>query len=293
MTALEAKIAGDLLAGPAFPPSAHERFTSGYPEEAHMLHHDLCSHPLLALDALAALGESLPEASVDFARDRRQLAEGCEGGNPLTIGEAIRMPGTSGSGVVLNNIEQHPAYAALLAGLLEEIGPQIARRTGMIRDPRGFVFVSSPAAVTPYHFDREHKMVLQLVGNKEMTVFPAGDERFSPMRVHQTYGAGSARELAWNHTLLDHGSPFQLGPGQALYLPVMAPHLVRNGPRPSVALSIAWHSDWSAAEADARSFNRWLRRRGLDPRSPGRWPAGNRAKAWGWRALQRLGIEER
>jgi hypothetical protein len=68
----------------------------------------------------------------------------------------------------------------------------------------------------------------------------------------------------------------------------MAPHFVRNGPEPSVSLSITWRSEWSFAEADARAFNGVLRRFGLSPRAPGRWPARNRAKALGWRAVAKL-----
>jgi hypothetical protein len=71
----------------------------------------------------------------------------------------------------------------------------------------------------------------------------------------------------------------------------MAPHFVRNGPEPSVSLSITWRSEWSFAEADARAFNRLLRRAGLKPRSPGRWPARNVAKACGWRMLRKLGLD--
>jgi hypothetical protein len=68
----------------------------------------------------------------------------------------------------------------------------------------------------------------------------------------------------------------------------MAPHFVRNGPEPSVSLSITWRSEWSFAEADARAFNSVLRRIGLRPRQPGRWPHRNTAKALGWRVIRRL-----
>ena len=83
------------------------------------------------------------------------------------------------------------------------------------------------------------------------------------------------------------GREFALGPGEALFVPVMAPHFVRNGPEPSVSLSITWRSEWSFAEADARAFNGLLRRLGLRPRRPGRWSETNLAKAYGWRLLRK------
>ena len=84
------------------------------------------------------------------------------------------------------------------------------------------------------------------------------------------------------------GTEWKLRPGEALYVPVMAPHYVRNGPGSAISLSITWRSEWSFAEADARAFNRVLRRAGLRPRAPGRWPQDNRLKAVGWRVLRRL-----
>ena len=44
-----------------------------------------------------------------------------------------------------------------------------------------------------------------------------------------------------------------------------------------------WRSDWSFAEADARAFNGVLRKVGMRPSAPGRFPAQNKAKALAWR----------
>ena len=214
--------------------------------------------------------------------------DGKPAGNGLTIGETIRGIETSNSWAVLKNIEQNPVYAALLAELLGELESEIVGKTGRMMKTQGFVFVSSPNAVTPYHFDPEHNILLQLVGEKAMTVFPAGDPRFAPDRVHETYHTGGGRELSWRDELDGGGRVFALTPGDALYVPVMAPHHVRNGPRPSISLSITWRSEWSFAEADARAFNGLLRKLGLDPRPPGRWPARNTAKAIAWRLARRI-----
>ena len=113
---------------------------------------------------------------------------------------------------------------------------------------------------------------------------------YAPDEVHEGYHTGGARELRWRDELAAGGRAFALAPGEALFVPVMAPHHVRNGPDPSVSLSITWRSEWSFAEADARAFNGVLRRIGLTPRSPGRWPRRNGAKALGWRVLRRLGV---
>ena len=272
-----------------FSSEARATFAAHYPEVPHQLRHTLTAHPLLELDALARLAEALPATSVEynFADLPVGIAEK-PGATGIPIGETIRRIEQTGSWAALKNIEAVPVYAALLHDLLGELRPQIEARTGALLKPQGFVFITSPGGVTPYHFDPEHNILLQVRGSKVMTQFPAGDPGCAPDRVHETYHTGGGRELTWHDGLLAGGREFPLGPGEALFVPVMAPHFVRNGAEPSVSLSITWRSDWSFSEADARAFNGLLRRIGLDPRAPGRWPARNRAKALGWRVVSKL-----
>ncbi|WP_114520418.1 transcriptional regulator [Altererythrobacter sp. ZODW24] len=277
-------------AAPTFDGEARAKFASSYPEDPHKLHHALAQSELLTLEALASLGEALPETSVEYNRGDLPIGiDGKPGASGLTIGETIRGVENANSWAVLKNIEQQPDYAALLASLLDEIRPEIEAKTGPMLMTQGFIFVSSPNAVTPYHFDPEHNILLQLVGSKVMTQFPAGHNRYAPDTLHESYHTGGARELVWNDDLLRGGHEFALESGEAVYVPVMAPHFVRNGPTPSISLSITWRSEWSYAEADARAFNAALRRFGLTPKAPGRWPTSNRGKAYATRILRRLG----
>jgi quercetin dioxygenase-like cupin family protein len=272
-----------------FPEQSRTAFAANYPEVPHKLVHNLGAHPLFELDALADLAEWLPASSIEYnASDQPIGIDGKPDPTGIPIGQTIREIGASGSWAAIKNIEQHPEYAALLASLLEELRPEIERKTGRMMKPQGFVFVTSPGGVTPYHFDPEHNILLQLRGSKVMTQFPAGDARYAPDETHETYHTGGARELHWRDELAAGGSEFAVAAGEALFVPVMAPHFVRNGPEPSVSLSITWRSEWSFAEADARAFNGALRRIGFKPRQPGRWPAGNKAKAYGWRVLRKL-----
>lgn len=278
------------LAAGVFPESARATFAANYPETPHVLTHALGVHPLLELDALAVLAEALPPASIEYnASDQPIGVDGKPAPTGIPIGRTIREIATARSWAVLKNIEQAPAYAALLESLLAEIRPAIEARTGRMLKTQGFIFVTSAGGVTPYHFDPEHNILLQVRGSKVMTQFPAGDAAYAPDEVHETYHTGGGRELKWRADMLAGGREFAIRAGEALFVPVMAPHFVRNGPEPSVSLSITWRSEWSFAEADARAFNGLLRKLGLRPGAPGRWPATNRAKALGWRIARRLG----
>jgi mannose-6-phosphate isomerase-like protein (cupin superfamily) len=273
-----------------FPEIARQTFAANYPEVPHKLTHALGLHPLMELDALARLAETLPAASIEYnAADQPIGVEGKPAATGIPIGETIRHIETTRSWAVLKNIEQDPAYAALLADLLAEIRPAIEARTGRMLKMQGYVFVTSAGGVTPYHFDPEHNILMQVRGSKVMTQFPAGNAAFAPDEVHETYHTGGGRELKWREDLLAGGREFPLAAGEAVFVPVMAPHFVRNGPESSVSLSITWRSEWSFAEADARAFNGLLRKLSLTPSAPGRWPATNRAKALGWRIARKLG----
>lgn len=277
------------VADAVFPSASRADFASSYPEGAHKLDHALHQHPLLEIPALAELGEALPAASVEY--NRGDLPVGIEAkpeANGMSIGETIRHIETSESWCVLKNIQQVPAYAQLLESLLSELEPIIRQRTGRMLKPQGFIFISSPFAVTPYHFDPEHNILLQLRGHKTMTLFPAGSTRFVPDHAHETYHTGGGRELNWQESFATEGIPFALDSGEAVYVPVMAPHYVNNGAAVSISLSITWRSEWSFAEADARAFNGLLRKWGMNPKPPGRWPASNKGKAMAWRIVRRM-----
>lgn len=273
-----------------FDSATRQLFASNYPETPHKLHHALRDHPLLMIERLAKLGEMLPSASVEY--NKGDLPVGIDPAlvpaNGLSIGDTIRLVETSGSWAVLKNIEQVPEYQTLLMGLLAELKPHIEEKTGQMMRPQGFIFVSSPNAVTPYHFDPEHNILLQLRGSKVMTQFPAGDARFAPDETHEGYHVGGHRNLVWRDELASDGTEWSLSPGEALFVPVMAPHHVRNGPVVSISLSITWRSDWSFAESDARALNGMLRRWGIKPKAPGRYPAQNKAKSYAWRVVAKL-----
>lgn len=274
-----------------FTPGSLTTFAGSYPERPHTLKHSLNDHPLLKLDALCKLAGALPAKDIEHAKATVPVGlNGKAPANGLSIEETIKQIAECDSWAVLKNIEQVPAYNALLLALLEELRPSIEKRTGKMLNPQGFIFISSPYAVTPYHFDPEHNILLQLKGSKVMAQFPAGDTRFAPDVSHENYHTGGPRELRWTGAMAAFGRDYSLQPGEALYVPVMAPHFVTVRKETSISLSITWRSEWSYAEADARCFNSVLRRVGFSPRAPGRWPASNMTKANLYRIYRKIGL---
>lgn len=96
---------------------------------------------------------------------------------------------------------------------------------------------------------------------------------------------GGHRNLPWQDEFAASGTAFELKPGEAIYVPVKAPHWVKNGPEPSISFSITWRSEWSYREEQAHALNRLLRRAGFDPAPPARFPSQNLAKSVAFRAI--------
>ena len=268
-------------------------FTALYPEEPGLLTHRLFGHPLFEPEALVALAQRM--RPIDAEYNRGDLPIGLDPAatpsNGLSVADTIRGIEECGSWMVLKFIEQDPAYAGLLHKLLAELEAAVAPVTGRMLKREGFIFISSPGAVTPFHFDPEHNILLQLRGRKTMTVFPAADEAIVPGAAHESFHLGGHRNLAWREEFARNGRAFDLAPGEAIHVPVKAPHWVKNGPEPSISLSITWRSEWSYREADARGFNAMLRRAGLSPAAPGRFPNQNLAKSVAYRAARKLTLQ--
>jgi hypothetical protein len=276
-----------------FPAEARSALAAAYPARPAKLQHALTEHPLLTIDALAALAAALPASEIEYNPGDIPIGIAPEAvpKAKLSVAETIRNIGQSGSWVALKRIEQVPAYRDLLHDVLGELSEIVKPCTGEMLTLEGFIFVSSPGSVTPFHFDPEHNILLQVMGEKTMTVFPVEDEALLGAEAHELFHLGEHhRNLPWRDDFAAKGQAIHITAGEAIHVPVKAPHWVKNGAHPSISLSVTWRSEWSYAEADARAFNHVLRRLGLHPASPGAFPAQNRAKALAWRALRRLRV---
>lgn len=273
-----------------FSQDAIERFRAAYPASPVKLSHGLVGHPLLELDALAGLAERLgPEVEYNAGDLPMAIPQSETPANGLSAVETIRSIEENRSWMVLRHVEKDPVYRDLLHSALAEIRPQILETTGEMLMLQGFIFVSSPDAVTPLHLDPEYNILLQLRGSKTMTIFPAEDEEILTHSFQEEFYSGGQRNLPWRDEFEPRGSSHPLKPGDALYVPLTAPHWVKNGPETSISFSITWRSNWSFHQANAHALNHKLRRLGLAPKPPRPFPKSNLLKGLANRAISKAG----
>jgi hypothetical protein len=281
-----------IKAASAFSAQAREMFAGAYPNRAAKLTHGLVGHELLTIEALALLGERMSETSVEYNLGKLPLGVRPEDtpANGLTLGETIRTIETNGSWVVLKNVERDAAYGALLDEALAELAPIVEWETGPMLHREAFIFLSSPGSVTPFHMDPEHNILLQIRGEKTMTVFPAGDEELVPATQSEAFHAGGHRNLVWQDHFRGKGLPVRLRPGDAIHVPVKAPHFVENGPAVAISLSVTWRSERSVAESELHGLNAMMRRRGWPVGRISARPEKQTARRLAYRIMRKLGV---
>jgi len=243
-------------------------FAAAYPGKALKLTHELRSDPLLEPNRLAQLGERLPADQVEYNLgdiDVSQPDPSATPANGLTVAETLANIDRAGSWVALRNIETDPDYRDLMMECLSQILPLAEDRTGTAYRPEGFIFASSPGAVTPFHLDPEHNILLQVRGSKTMHLFPADDEEIVSARQHEAYHDGGHCNLSYDPSMEAKATAWHLMQGDALYVPVKAPHWVQNGGAVSISLSITWRSEESDRQRRVYRLNRLMRRGGLNP----------------------------
>jgi hypothetical protein len=270
------------------------------------LRHNFHEHPLMQLPRLAKLAEVLhptkqcrfitpgaTETSKFFHTDKPS------GGESIT--EVFRRIEEPGSWVAMYEVQTDPEYNGFLQEVMASVRSLVTPEQPEIFKVAGFIFISAPPSVTPFHIDRENNFWLQMKGQKVMNVWDHTDrDVVSDTNVEEfilTGGLGKVR-LAEEHR--SRGREFRTAPGDGVYFPSTSPHMtrcdkdwVRPGDGVSVSIGVVFYTDVTRRHANVHAFNRLVRKVGGQPREPGRsewldrlkYPLG-RAASWGFKRFR-------
>jgi hypothetical protein len=247
--------------------------------------HSLSDHPLLKLDRLAQLADSLPDTQVEH--NLGDVPEVLPGGEAPRLdaspGEIARGIETNGCWMVLKRVESDPEYAALLHEALSDVIPLVEDRVGGATKEQAFIFLTAPNATTPLHTDPEENFLLQVKAKKQIEIGTWPTREAEHAHLERYYGGG--------HRNIDEMPPnskrFILEPGDGVHVPLNAPHWVKNFDEVSISFSITFNTGQSEFLNDVYAVNARLRKLRLSPDPPGAHPSGDKAKAALWRGLRR------
>ena len=260
-------------------------FEAHFGKEPFAVRHNLVSHELLTVERVAELADFLPGSSVEHNLGNvDKLVPGGEAPRlDQTPGEVARGIESNGCWMVLKNVEQDPAYRALLDKALGEVSEWSDIEGGQtLRE--AFIFLTAPNSMTPAHVDPEHNFLLQIRGDKVMHTgdFPSDEIKLSTL---EAFHSGAHRNIDWEP--IAH-RPFPLAPGDGVYMPVAKPHWVTSGSEVSVSLSITFRTPATERAARLWAANSKLRKLKIAPKAPGTNDRTDKVKDTAARALSKL-----
>jgi hypothetical protein len=242
--------------------------------------HRLGGHPLLEPDALLELARRL-EARRSVRSHAATATAGTSFADAPVLHPNLRGATTTladiahaGAWMSLLNVQADPVHRALVDEVLDAVRPLVEAVDPGMCYRGGWIFVSSPGAVTPFHIDHEHNFILQVRGRKRLYTWDPFDRVVVPEQGLERFHDQHSRDLVrWDEAFRARARVFELEPGLGGYMPSTSPHMVENGPQPSVTVSFTYYTDATRRRELLYRGNARLRRLGLSPA-----PVG--ASAW-------------
>ncbi|MET0289172.1 MAG: cupin-like domain-containing protein [Pseudoxanthomonas sp.] len=249
--------------------------------------HQLLGHPALSIEGLAESLPRLPSHRVMYSKGLSDLAINfdrahIDHGNGMSLAETIETIRTSSSYIAVRDPQDDPAFSGLYADLRAEVTAlqREAGRSRAIYEPRMWLFIASPNAQTPFHFDRYSNFLMQLRGSKQVAVFPNFREDIVPQEICESYMARNDSIPLWRDELDQHAIKFDFKAGEAIHIPYISGHYVKNGPEDvSISMAFFFQTDETLRWSRAMQFNHRLRSLGVTPGAVGRSPARDAVKS--------------
>jgi hypothetical protein len=248
--------------------------------------HALSDHPLLQIDALVELGKR--QAARKLVRSHN--ADATAGTsfadapnlhpNAKSAEQTLADIAHARAWMSLLNVQADPIYRKLIDEVLDDVRPIVDLRDPGMCYRAGWIFVSSPNAVTPFHIDHEHNFILQIRGKKRLYVWDHRDRVAVPEYGQELFHDTHSRDgVVWSEALRPRAQVFDLEPGLGGYMPSTTPHMVENGDEPSITISFTYYTDATRRRELLYRGNARLRRMGLVPHPVGESSSRDAVKA--------------
>ena len=219
--------------------------------------HRLSGHGLLQSDALLCLGQRL-ETTGQFLTYNNQANAGTPfvqvarlHPNLRSVAETLNNIHTAGAWVLLRNVQADPVHGRLVAQVFDEIGVGFRDKDPGMSYRAGWVFVSSPRTVTPFHMDKGQNFIFQIRGTKTIHVWDHDDVAVVSERARDHYHRyhNAQDMLRWDESFRARAHVFTLSPGVGVYMPSTSPHMVETVDEDSVTFTVTFNTDSTRRKA--------------------------------------------
>ena len=248
--------------------------------------HNYQNHPLMQLKRLEQLAKLLMRHGrcrfiTSDTTQFSQFSPKLQSTDGLSIEEIFRRIEEPGSWIGLYYVETDPEYDQFLRDVLGSVKHLIDRQQPGVFIVNGFIFISAPPSVTPFHIDRENNFWMQIRGRKTLNVWDPTDRQAVAAREVENFIVNSSLAgVQLREELLTRGHEFDTGPGDGVYFPSTSPHTTRSdthwvqpGDGVTISIGVNFYTSVTRRRAYVHAFNQFLRGLGIDPYCPGisRW----------------------
>jgi len=209
-------------------------------------------------------------------------------GTGLSLEESFDRLETSDTRIMLKAIELEPEYKELLHSCLAEIEALGHPSTRNVYSREGYVFISAPNMVTPYHMDPEINFLLQIRGRKTFHVLPGDDRSILSEPDIELFYTGLHDSLTFKEEAKTRAVPFDMAPGDGVHIPVNHPHWVTTGNEVTISFALTLQTAGTHRRGAIYAINHHLRQRGLRPVPFGRSAVRDFLKFQGYRLCRCL-----
>jgi hypothetical protein len=188
----------------------------------------------------------------------------------LTLEETLDRIDNAGAWILIKRVQKDPEYNELLEQCLDEVKKLSGRAIDQDKKSQeAIIFITSPNRVTSYHIDRECNFLMQVSGEKQISVFDRNDRQVTPEAEMETFWAKDNNAGVYKPHLQDHARVFLMKPGTGVHIPVNSPHWLKNGNNVSISFSISYQYK-DTQRKYVYQANYYLRKLGLEPTPPGK-----------------------
>jgi len=261
-----------------------DEFRAKFDKASFAFRHRLADHPAFSLQRLIDLAqETQAGRPADLYYDAGKIdvnQRWDQTARPeFSAADAIRRIEHCGAWIVLKRADKNPEYAAVLRECMAELQDLTHLNLDRVMKVQEVIlFITSPGRITTYHIDRECSLLLQIRGEKRISIFDRNDREVLSEEEIERFWSVDHNAPRYKPELQHHAAVYEMSPGIGVHIPVNSPHWVQNGNSLSISLNVNFQYR-DTARANLYRLNFVLRRMGINPSPPGVSPMKDKLKS--------------